>query len=190
MRVLLVEDEKLLAKEVIGYLEEEQTVCDWEADYKGASEQIAVNQYDFILLDLGLPDGDGISLLDEIKAHQEQSITIILTARSDIKDRVLGLERGADDYLSKPFSLLELKARMQAILRRKSGWNKEEIKLGDFVLDLSSRTVTHKNEEINLTNKEFSLLHFLLNLPSFTPGKEFRQQVLDRRGHEDQAKAG
>lgn len=166
MRVLLVEDEKLLAKEVIGYLEEEQTVCDWEANYRGASEKIAVNQYDFILLDLGLPDGDGISLLDEIKTHQGQAITIILTARAEIKDRVLGLERGADDYLSKPFSLLELKARMQAILRRKSGWNKEEINIGDFVLDLNSRTVACKGEEINLTNKEFNVLHFLLIHPN------------------------
>ncbi|WP_162343475.1 response regulator transcription factor [Cyclobacterium salsum] len=162
MRVLLVEDEKLLADEFLFYLEKDQIICDWASSYANASEALAVNEYDFVFLDLGLPDGDGLDLLSESKKHQKHALIIILTARSDIKDRVKGLEMGADDYLSKPFSFLELKARMQAILRRKSGWNKEEINIGGFILDLDSWTVRYQAEKIVLTKKEFSLLHFLL----------------------------
>jgi len=166
MRVLLVEDEKLLAEELVLYLGKEQMVCDWASTYAEASEQLAVNQYDFIFLDLGLPDGDGLDLLAESKTYQKHALVIILTARADVEDRVRGLEMGADDYLSKPFSFLELKARMQAILRRKSGWNKEEIKIGGFVLDLDSWMVAFQGEKILLTKKEFSLLHFLLIHPN------------------------
>jgi DNA-binding response OmpR family regulator len=162
MRVLLVEDEKLLAEEVISYLKTESMVCDWSMRYAEASELLAVNQYDFVLLDLGLPDGDGMDLLKEMKDQKQQALVIILTARSDVKDRVLGLERGADDYLPKPFSLLELKARMQAILRRKSGWSSTEIRIGEFTLDVDSRKVTYNGNEITLTKREFSVLHFLL----------------------------
>ncbi|MBD3630664.1 response regulator transcription factor [Cyclobacterium sp.] len=166
MRVLLVEDEKLLAEELVLYLGKEQMVCDWASTYAEASESLAVNQYDFIFLDLGLPDGDGLDLLAESKTYQKHALVIILTARADVDDRVRGLEMGADDYLSKPFSFLELKARMQAILRRKSGWNKEEIKIGGFVLDLDSWMVAFQGEKILLTKKEFSLLHFLLIHPN------------------------
>ena len=141
-------------------------VCDWASTYAEASEQLAVNQYDFIFLDLGLPDGDGLDLLAESKTYQKHALVIILTARADVEDRVRGLEMGADDYLSKPFSFLELKARRQAILRRKSGWNKEEIKIGGFVLDLDSWMVAFQGEKILLTKKEFSLLHFLLIHPN------------------------
>ncbi|MEX2512216.1 MAG: response regulator transcription factor [Cyclobacteriaceae bacterium] len=166
MRVLLVEDEKLLAKEVMFYLEKDQIICDWASTYVEASEKLAVNQYDFVFLDLGLPDWDGMDLLSESKINQKHALIIILTARSDVKDRVMGLEMGADDYLSKPFSFLELKARMQAILRRKSGWNKEEINIGGFLLDLDSWTIRFQGEKIVLTKKEFSLLHFLLIHPN------------------------
>jgi DNA-binding response OmpR family regulator len=162
MRVLLVEDEKKLADEIAGYLKKEGYVCDRSLTFSSASENIAVSAYDFILLDLGLPDGEGLDLIFEIKKNQENAIIIILTARSEISDRVEGLEKGADDYLPKPFSLLELKARMQAIVRRKSGWNKEEITIGSFMLDLGSKTVSYSGNPISLTKKEFNVLHFLV----------------------------
>lgn len=162
MRVLLVEDEKKLSEEIAGYLRSEDYVCDSSPTFASASENIAINPYDFVLLDLGLPDGEGLNLIDEIKKYQENAIIIILTARSEISDRVEGLEKGADDYLPKPFSLLELKARMQAIVRRKSGWNKEEIAIGGFDLDLGNKTVSYLGKPINLTKKEFNVLHFLL----------------------------
>lgn len=162
MRVLLIEDENSLGKEVKRFLEEESFLCDWASSLADASENIAINPYDFILLDLALPDGDGLDLMEEIQENQKESSVIILTARSEINDRVEGLERGADDYLSKPFSLLELKARMQAISRRKGGWNTNTLEIGDFQLDLSAKTIQFEDQEIPLTAKEYKLLHFML----------------------------
>lgn len=162
MRVLIVEDEKPLAKEIIFYLKKNEMVCDWAANFSAASENLAVNPYDFILLDLGLPDGNGMELLKEIQHGQKNALVIILTARSEVDDKVEALQKGADDYLPKPFSLLELKARMQAILRRKSGWINETMTVGAFSLDIHNAAITHQSQEIHLTKKEFSLLHFLL----------------------------
>lgn len=162
MRVLIVEDEKPLAKEIVFYLKENEWICDWAANFLDASENIAVNPYDFILLDLGLPDGNGMDLLNEIHDHQKNAIVIILTARSEVSDKVEALQKGADDYLPKPFSLLELQARMQAILRRKSGWNNEQMSIGEFTLDIHNSVVIHKGQRVHLTKKEFGLLYFLL----------------------------
>ncbi|PSK97600.1 response regulator transcription factor [Cecembia rubra] len=162
MRILLVEDEKNLAMEIKAFMETEGDICDIAGNLRDASENLAVNPYDFVLLDLGLPDGDGLDLLEEIQDYQEQASIIILTARSEVDDRVKGLQLGADDYLAKPFSLVELKARMQAILRRKSGWNRDLIHIGEFEMDLNSKTISFQKEEINLTKKEFTLLHFMI----------------------------
>jgi DNA-binding response OmpR family regulator len=161
MRVLLVEDEEMIGMEIREYLNGESLLCDWSRSYGDASEQIFVNEYDFILLDLGLPDGDGLDLLKEIKQNSPNSLIIILTARSNVSDRVQGLELGADDYLAKPFSFLELKARMQAILRRKAGWINNIIKIGNFSIDVEARQVRFLEQPIELTHKEFGVLHFL-----------------------------
>lgn len=162
MRVLLVEDEKQLGIEIVDFLKKEGYICNWSKALNDASEKLAMNLYDFILLDLGLPDGNGLTLIKEINKYQKDVSIIILTARSEINDKVEGLEQGADDYLSKPFSLLELKARMQAISRRKGGWHSNILTIGAFQVDLNSKVVRHDNIEILLTNKEFRLLHFLL----------------------------
>ncbi|EKB49785.1 response regulator transcription factor [Cecembia lonarensis] len=162
MRILLVEDEKNLAMEIKSFMEVEGDICDLSGSLREASENLAVNPYDFVLLDLGLPDGDGLDLLEEISDYQERTSVIILTARSEVDDRVKGLQLGADDYLAKPFSLVELKARMQAILRRKSGWNRDLISIGDFEMDLNNKSISYQKEEIALTKKEFTLLHFMV----------------------------
>jgi DNA-binding response OmpR family regulator len=162
MRVLLVEDEPQLVKEIKDFLRSENYVCDVAQKVKDASENLATNPYDFILLDLGLPDGDGLELLTEIRKFQEMASVIILTARSEIDDKVKGLQMGADDYLSKPFSLLELKARMHAILRRKSGLKNSEISIDGFLIDFSAKAVSYLGQEIKLTSKEFILLQFLV----------------------------
>jgi DNA-binding response OmpR family regulator len=162
MRILLVEDENSLAMEIKDFMEVDGNICDISGSQRDASEKLAVNPYDFVLLDLGLPDGDGLDLLEEISTYQERTSVIILTARSEVDDRVKGLQLGADDYLAKPFSLVELKARMQAIVRRKSGWNRDLINIGDFQMDLVSKTISFQKEEINLTKKEFMLLHFMV----------------------------
>ena len=162
MRILLVEDERSLAKEIHDFLQSESHVLDEVSTKKAASENLAVNSYDFVLLDLGLPDGDGLDLLQEVTRYQENASVIILTARTEVGDKLLGFESGADDYLSKPFSLLELKARMQAILRRKSGWKKDVIQLAGFEIHLNEPLISFEGQEIKLTKKEYILLQFML----------------------------
>jgi DNA-binding response OmpR family regulator len=162
MNVLIVEDEKSLAKEIRQFLEKEYYLCDMAYTGNDASEKIAVNLYDFILLDLGLPDYDGLKLLTEAKKANPEAAYIIITARGKVEDKIQGLDLGADDYLAKPFSLLELVSRMQAINRRKHGLKSNTLSAGDFEIDLSGRRVNYINQEVILTKKEFDLLSYLV----------------------------
>ena len=162
MKVLLVEDEKTLAYEVEAFLKKAFYICDLAHTARQGLEKIECNLYDFILLDLGLPDKDGLVLLEQAKKHNPDAAYIILTARGNIEDRIKGLDLGADDYLPKPFSLLELQSRMQAISRRKSGINSQLIPLGEFNVDIQKRIVSHQENEIDLTRKEFDLLSYML----------------------------
>src|SRR5690349_21065813 len=135
MNILIIEDEKALALEMAVFLSKEGYLVEHAWKWKSASEKIFVNTYDFILLDLGLPDGDGLALLDQLKAIEgREDAVIILTARGELDDRIMGLEAGADDYLAKPFSLTELLARMHAIIRRKHKLEKNEVNVHGFVL--------------------------------------------------------
>lgn len=161
MNVLIVEDEKSLSHEVEIFLTKQGYNCDVAFNGKSASEKIFVNAYDFVLLDIGLPDYNGFDLLREARQANRDSAFIILTARSETDDKIKGLDLGADDYLAKPFSLMELQSRMQAILRRRHGLTSNSIKIGEFVMDINNRTVHHQNQPVNLTRKEFDLLHYL-----------------------------
>lgn len=163
MNVLIIEDERSLAKEIKIFLSSYNYICEICYNGETASEKIAVNLYDFILIDLGLPDYDGLDLLKEAKANNPEAACIILTARSEVNDRVKGLDLGADDYLPKPFSLLELQSRMQAILRLKYGLKQQIISLGDFSINLTERTISYNDTIINtITKKEFDLLAYML----------------------------
>lgn len=161
MRVLLVEDEKTLAYEVEAFLKKAFYICDLAHTASQGLEKIECNLYDFILLDLGLPDKDGLVLLEQAKKSNPDAAYIILTARGNIEDRIKGLDLGADDYLPKPFSLLELQSRMQAISRRKSGINSQLLPLGEFNIDIQKRIVSHSENEIELTRKEYDLLSYM-----------------------------
>lgn len=163
MNVLIVEDEKSLAKELEIFLKKSFYTCDIAYNGNDASEKIAVNLYDFILIDLGLPDYDGLDLLTEAKKNNPEAAYLILTARSGVNDRIKGLDLGADDYLAKPFSLLELQSRMAAIARRKFGVKNTSIPVGEFQVDLTNRTVMHNGKEITaITKKEFDLISYLV----------------------------
>lgn len=162
MKVLIIEDEHALAGELESFLKKAFYICDHAASGKIALEKMEDNCYDFILLDLGLPDTDGLSLLKEAKRHNPDAAYIILTARGKLEDRIKGLDLGADDYLPKPFSLLELQSRMQAISRRKFGLNDTLLSVGDFRVDLKKRLVLYGQQEIELSRKEFDLLSYLL----------------------------
>jgi DNA-binding response OmpR family regulator len=163
MNVLIIEDEKSLAKELEIFLTNYNYICEVCHNGKSASEKIAVNLYDFILIDLGLPDYDGLDLLREAKTNNTDAACIILTARAEVNDRIAGLDLGADDYLPKPFSLLELHSRMQAITRRKFGLKQNTVVLGDFLINLTERTINHKEAVVNtITKKEFDLIAYMI----------------------------
>ena len=162
MKVLIVEDEKSLAGEMTAFLKSEGYICEVAHTGKEASEKVFVNPYDFMLLDLSLPDYEGLDLLKEAKEANQEAAVIILTARGSTNDKVKGLDMGADDYLAKPFSLLELSSRMQAIIRRKHGIKKSVTDIHDFQIDLTNRTVSCKNQMIGLTKKEFDILQYLV----------------------------
>lgn len=162
MKVLIVEDERTLVREMKAFLEKAFYLCDHAYTAAQAKQLMVENEYDFILLDLGLPDNDGLALLNETKKICPDASYIILTARGDLEDRIKGLDLGADDYLAKPFSLLELQSRMHAISRRKSGNNDPVLELGDFHVDLNKRAVRFEETEIELSRKEFDLLSYML----------------------------
>src|SRR6201994_4882226 len=155
MNVLIIEDEEALAHELEIFLTNHNYINEVCYTGRSASEKIAINLYDFILIDLGLPDYDGLDLLKEAKKNNPDAACIILTARAEINDRVRGLDLGADDYLPKPFSLLELQSRMQAIMRRKFGLKQSIVELGDFIINLTDRTINHHDNVVSaITKKE------------------------------------
>ncbi|TFF38466.1 response regulator transcription factor [Mucilaginibacter psychrotolerans] len=163
MNVLIIEDEKALAYEMELFLSKNNYICEVCFNGVSASEKIAVNLYDFILIDLGLPDYEGLDLLKEAKKSRPEAACIILTARAEVYDRIKGLDLGADDYLAKPFSLLELQSRMQAITRRKFGLVNQVVDLDGFLVNLTDRTITYMSNAVNaITKKEFDLIAYLI----------------------------
>lgn len=162
MNVLIVEDEKSLAREIATYLKRENILCEVSHTGMDASEKIAVNLYDFILLDLGLPDYEGLDLISEARKNNTDTSFIIITARGAVEDRIKGLDLGADDYLPKPFALAELHARIMAVARRKFRITSPDVTLGEFIMDIQGRRLTHSGKEVELTKKEFDLLHYLV----------------------------
>jgi DNA-binding response OmpR family regulator len=162
MNLLIVEDEKNLAAEIETFLRKENFICDMAYTGVEASEKIAVNLYDFVLLDLGLPDYEGLDLIREAKAIGSEASFIIITARGAVEDRVKGLDLGADDYLAKPFALVELLSRINAVARRKFNVINQDMVVGEFTINMQSRIVTHSGVEVELTRKEFNLLQYLV----------------------------
>lgn len=162
MNLLIVEDEINLAVEIASYLKKENILCEIATTGRDASEKIAVNLYDFVLLDLGLPDYNGLDLIKEVKKNENDVSFIIITARGAIEDKVKGLDMGADDYLAKPFALAELYSRIMAVARRKFHVPSQSIILGDFTIEMQSRRIICNNTEVDLTKKEFDLLQYLV----------------------------
>ncbi len=162
MNVLIVEDQKSLADEIAAFLSREGLLCEMALTGTVASEKIAVNLYDFVLLDLGLPDYNGLDLITEARKAGSKAAFIIITARGAVEDKVAGLNLGADDYLAKPFALIELLSRIHAVARRKFNIPDQNITIGDFTLELESRKVLCSGKEVVITRKEFDLLQYLI----------------------------
>ncbi|MEZ0484163.1 response regulator transcription factor [Fibrella aquatica] len=162
MNTLIVEDEPAMAEEIALFLRKVGFICDVARTGKEASERIWTNNYDFVLIDLGLPDYDGFDLLQETILCQHSASYLILTASGELDSKLKGLNLGADDYMTKPFSLLELHARMLAINRRKHGLTEPDIIFAGFVLDPLDRRVHYGSREVELTRREYDLLYYLL----------------------------
>ena len=163
MKILIIEDEKKLADNIGAYLSSEQFTCEIAYDYQEAIEKIHVYEYACIILDITLPHGSGLDILKELKQARKTEGVLIVSAKNSLDDKVMGLTIGADDYLTKPFHLPELVARVTAIVRRKSFDGNNQIALDDLTLDLSDRTLKSKGEIVPLTRKEYDLLLYFLS---------------------------
>jgi DNA-binding response OmpR family regulator len=158
MKVLIVEDEKELSQSICEYLSGELFTCEQAFDYRTAVEKMELYDYACIVLDINLPDGNGLSLLKVLKAESKTDGVIIVSARNAIDDKVTGLKDGADDYLTKPFHLSELGARIGAIIRRKSFKGKNLLQFDEVKIDLNAKEVLVGDTIIDFTKKEFDLL--------------------------------
>lgn len=162
MKILVIEDEKELLKSIHDSLIQEQFLIETAENYQSASEKIALYTYDCILLDIMLPGGNGLQLLQQLKDMDKSENVIIISAKDSLEDKLTGLELGADDYLTKPFHNAELNARIKAVLRRKNQDGKNSIEIANIELDLTERSFSVDGERIILNRKEFDILHFFL----------------------------
>ena len=180
-KILVVDDEKLIVKAIKFSLEQDGMEIDVAYDGEEALNLIRKNDYDLAVLDVMLPKMDGLQVCREVREFSQMPI-IMVTAKGEDMDKIMGLEYGADDYMTKPFNILELKARIKAVLRRSTAAKtekapvKNEIQIRDLLIDLDSRRVFVDGKEAFLTAKEFDLLELLMK----TPGKVYsREKLLD-----------
>ncbi|HML65166.1 MAG TPA: response regulator transcription factor [Dysgonomonas sp.] len=163
MKVLLIEDERELSNNIVTYLSSDNYLCEQAFNFAEAVEKIELYTYDCILLDLNLPGGDGLKILEVIKERNIESGIIIISARGSLDDKVTGLKTGADDYLAKPFPLPELSIRIYALMRRQHFSHNNTVSSNGLIIDLLSKTVKYNNTvEIALTKSEYDLLLFLI----------------------------
>lgn len=162
MRILIIEDEEELAGSVSAYLSGERYTCEIATDYASALEKLSASDYDCILLDIMLPGGSGMDLLEEIRKMSKQDGVVIISAKNSIDDKVKGLHLGADDYLPKPFHLSELGARVYSVIRRKQFNGNNVVDLAGLSIDLQAKSVTAGGQPLHLTRKEFDLLQFFI----------------------------
>lgn len=180
MRVLVVEDNRELALSVKKGLEQESISVDVAYDGELGEEKAFINSYDGILLDLNLPKKDGLSVLQSLRAEEVESPVIIITARDEIEERAKGLDFGADDYLVKPFELLELKARIRAVIRRYHGRALPQISIGALKIDPLGRRVSYQKTEVILKPKEFDILLCIAQRhPAVVSSEEISEHVYD-----------
>jgi two-component system, OmpR family, response regulator QseB len=165
MRVLIVEDDPMIGQALVAGLRECGYATDWVRD--GAAAELALDQgvYDLALLDLGLPRKDGLDVLKALRRGSVDVPVLVISARESLSERILGLDAGADDYLTKPFDLDEVLARMRAVLRRHAGRGSPEVSYGALTLDPVQRTVRFRGAEVALSTREFALLEALMKHP-------------------------
>jgi len=162
VKILIIEDEIELSKSIAEYLSGGIYLCEFATTFKQAMNKIEMFQYDCIVLDIMLPDGNGLAILEELKKQNKQDGVIIVSAKNALEDKIEGLQLGADDYLTKPFHLSELMARIYSIIRRKQFNNSNIIIQNELQINLLAKTVMINDQNINLTKKEFDLLLYFI----------------------------
>ncbi len=162
MKLLIIEDEAALLEEMKNFLEKENYVCEVAGNFYEAGEKLALYQYDIVLVDITLPGGSGLQLIEKLKKLKTDTGIIIISARNSLDDKLTGLNLGADDYLTKPFHLSELNARVKAVLRRRKFDGANNIVFNEIVITPENADVTINNIPIILTKKEFELLVFFI----------------------------
>lgn len=162
MRLLLVEDDEVLGDGLVAGLTMEGYSVDWLTDGKQADEALKNTAYQAIILDLGLPKMNGLTVLKNLRSRKDQTPVLILTARGSVADRVAGLDNGADDFVTKPFDLTEIFARLRALVRRHQGRAQPQLEHRNLTLDVAAHTVFYQQQPIDLSQREFAILHYLL----------------------------
>lgn len=184
MRVLLVENDKLIGSAVRDHVAASGHAVDWAEDLRTARDLMAVAAYELVLLDLGLPDGQGIDLLREIRRRGDTAAVLILSARDQIASRIEGLNAGADDYLTKPFDLAELRARVSAVSRRYLSQPNPERRIGPLLIDSANRRVTRDGAAVTLSAREWAVLERLIRSPGAVVAKSEIEDALYAFGAE------
>jgi len=172
LKILVIEDEKALSESIAAYLASQDYDCDIASDFTSAIFKTEYNEYDCILLDITLPGGSGLKILEQLKEDKKSDGVLIISARNSVDDKIKGLNLGADDYLSKPFHLSELNARIAAIIRRKKFGGNNLIQLHNLKIDTESKTVTVEEVPIELTKKEYQLLLYFISNKKRVVSKE------------------
>ena len=162
MKLLVIEDEKELSKSICAYLKNDNFICEPAYDYTEAIQKIYDSDYACILLDISLPMGNGLNILQKLKGLGKADGVLIISAKNSLNDKVQGLNLGADDYLTKPFHLPELSARVAAIIRRKTFEGQNKIITDDLVIDIQDKVVKNEKGVIELTRKEYELLVYFM----------------------------
>ncbi|MFC3695607.1 response regulator [Chenggangzhangella methanolivorans] len=177
MRALLIEDDRMIGPSLKQALADAGVVVDWVEDAATGLAALDTSSYAVILLDLGLPDGCGLAILDRLRKRNDDTPIVILTARDDLETRIDGLDRGADDFLVKPFEVDELKARIRAAVRRNAGRSASLMECGELTLDLATREVAYRGQHHALSAREFALIQVLAERPGAVLS---RSQIEDR----------
>lgn len=172
MKVLVVEDNGELMDSVSNALTNEGFVCETCIDFASADEKIRLYEYDVLVVDINLPDGSGLQLIKTIKAEKPSTGIIVISARNSLDNKIEGLETGADDYLTKPFDVAELIARIRSLLRRRQFGGTDLVRFGDLTVDMYLREVTAGGTPIALTKSEYNILLFFLSNPNRVLTKE------------------
>ena len=163
MKILIIEDEPELRKSMKQYLHQEGYVIESASDYSKALEKIEVYDYDCILVDITLPQGNGLDIIKQLKQNHSKAGIIIISAKNSSDDKIMGLDLGADDYLAKPFNLAELNSRIKALIRRRNFDGNKLIEVNEITIIPEERAVKVHNEPVNLTAKEYDLLLFFVS---------------------------